>query len=207
MTAILTSLRNAVIAGFALAAVLFVLYGAVWSGTFDNAGFWSFVVRWTHVLAGIMWIGHLWYFNFTQTPTMPKIPDEMKPAIGKFIAPQALFWFRWGAALTVLTGLLLAWLQGYFVQAMTLGLSGPTATRTLLIGIGMWLGLIMAINVWFVIWPNQQKALNIGDRFKDLDKDAKAKHARTAMLFSRTNTILSVPMLFCMVAAQNLPVA
>lgn len=207
MTVILTNLRNAVIAGFALALVLAILYATVWNGSFDM-NYWRFVTRWVHVIAGIMWIGHLWYFNFTQIPTMPKIPDEMKPAIGKFIAPQALFWFRWGAAVTVAAGLLLAAMQGYFVQAMTLGLSGENAAPFhTLIGIGMWLGLIMAFNVWVIIWPNQEKALNIADKHPSLDKDAKAKHARTAMLFSRTNTILSIPMLFSMVAAQNLPVS
>lgn len=203
MTAILTNLRNAVIAGFALAVVLVVLYAAVWGGSFDD-NYWRFLVRWIHVIAGIMWIGHLWYFNFTQIPTMPKIPDEMKPAIGKFIAPEALFWFRWGAMVTMIAGLILAMLNGYLVEALTFGLAAPATEGQICIGIGMWLGLIMWFNVWFVIWPNQQKALNIADKYPNLDKDAKARHARTAMLFSRTNTILSVPMLFAMVAAQGL---
>jgi uncharacterized membrane protein len=100
----------------------------------------------------------------------------------------------------------LALVNGYFVQAFSLGLAGGGAVATL-IGIGMWLGVIMWFNVWFIIWPNQQKALNIGDKHASLDKDAKAKHARTAMLFSRTNTVLSAPMLFAMVGAQNLPVS
>ncbi|NWG70122.1 MAG: urate hydroxylase PuuD [Parvularculaceae bacterium] len=203
MTAILTNLRNAVIAGFVLAIVLVVLYATVWGGSFDD-NYWRFLVRWTHVIAGIMWIGHLYYFNFTQIPTMPKIPDELKPAIGKFIAPEALFWFRWGAMVTMAAGLILAMMNGYFVEAMTLGLARPATEGQICIGIGMWLGLIMWFNVWFIIWPNQQKALNIADKHPNLDKDAKAKHARTAMLFSRTNTVLSVPMLFAMVAAQGL---
>ncbi|MEQ1928905.1 MAG: urate hydroxylase PuuD [Parvularculaceae bacterium] len=203
MTAILTNLRNAVIAGFALAIVLIVLYASVWGGTLDM-NFWRFITRWIHVIAGIMWIGHLWYFNFTQMPTMPKIPDEMKPAIGKFIAPQALFWFRWGAMVTMVAGLILAMLNGYLIAALTFGLAQAATPGQICIGIGMWLGLIMWFNVWFVIWPNQQKALNIADKHASLDKDAKAKHARTAMLFSRTNTVLSVPMLFAMVAAQAL---
>ena len=202
MTAILTNLRNAVIAGFALAIVLVILYAAVWGGGFDLT-YWRFLTRWFHVLAGIMWIGHLWYFNFTQIPTMPKIPDDLKPAIGKYIAPEALFWFRWGAMLTMLSGLLLAQLNGYLVGALSLGLTSGVP-RDALIGIGMWLGLIMWFNVWFIIWPNQIRALNIQNKFPDLDKDAKAKSARLAMLLSRTNTILSVPMLFAMVAAQNL---
>lgn len=204
MTIILTNLRNAVIAGFVLAALLLGLYASVWGGTFDE-NFWRFLMRWTHVLAGVMWIGHLWYFNFTQIPTMPKIPDELKPAIGKYIAPEALFWFRWGAMLTMASGLILAGLNGYLVSALSLGVSTNFgAPGHIAIGIGMWLGLIMWFNVWFIIWPNQQRALNINNKYPDLDKDSKAKHARTAMLFSRTNTVLSVPMLFAMVAAQAL---
>jgi uncharacterized membrane protein len=204
MTAILTNLRNAVIAGFVVTIVLVVLYAAVWGGSFD-IGYWRFLTRWAHVLAGVMWIGHLWYFNFVQIPTMPRIPDELKPAIGKYIAPEALFWFRWGAMLTILTGLLLATLSGYVIGALTLGLTSGLPRDTL-IGLGMWMGIIMWFNVWFIIWPNQIKALNIANKHPDLDKDAKAKFARTAMLFSRTNTVLSVPMLFAMVAAQNLGV-
>ena len=198
MTALLTNLRNAVITGFVLAAVVFLLYLTLWGGAVDGA-FLRFFLRWAHVLAGVMWIGLLWYFNFVQIPTMPKIPDDQKPAIGKHIAPEALFWFRWGAMFTILTGLTLAWLNGYFVQALTLGAVGGVAGHTA-IGIGMWLGVIMWFNVWFVIWPNQQKALNINNQYPDLAADAKAAAGRTAMLFSRTNTVLSVPMLFCMVA-------
>ena len=150
------------------------------------------IIRWLHVLSGVMWIGLLWYFNFVQIPSMPKIPDDQKPAIGKVIAPEALFWFRWSALSTVLFGLILAMMNGYLVDALVL--------NSALIGFGMWLGLIMAFNVWFVIWPNQQKALGM----VEVEADAKAKAARTAMLFSRTNTMLSVPMLFAMVAAQNM---
>jgi len=204
MTAILTNLRNAVIAGFGLAAVIFVLYVAVWDGALDLA-FAQFLFRWAHVIAGVMWIGLLWYFNFVQIPTMPKIPDEQKPAIGKHIAPEALFWFRWGAMATVAAGLVLAGLNGYLLQALSLGaVGGFTVPGHTVIGIGAWLGVIMWLNVWFVIWPNQQKALNIAGKYPDLAPEAKAAAGKTAMLFSRTNTVLSVPMLFCMVAAQNL---
>jgi uncharacterized membrane protein len=204
MTAVLTNLRNAVIAGFALALVLVLLYLFAWGGAFDMR-YWRFLFRWAHVISGIMWIGHLWYFNFTQIPTMPKIPDELKPAVGKFIAPAALFWFRWGAMATMATGVVLAWMNGYLHHALSLGATeGFQVPGHIAIGIGMWLGLIMWFNVWFIIWPNQQKALNIADKHPSLDKDQKAKHARTAMLFSRTNTVLSVPMLFAMVAAQAL---
>jgi len=151
------------------------------------------ILRWLHVLSGIMWIGLLWYFNFVQIPTMPKIPDELKPAIGKHIAPEALFWFRWGAMGTLITGLLLGLGQGWLHPAMTLSASH------LGIGMGMWFGIIMWANVWFIIWPNQKIALGI----VEADPASKPAAARTAMLFSRTNTMLSIPMLYCMISVQN----
>lgn len=157
-----------------------------------------FLFRWLHVLSGVMWIGLLWYFNFVQIPNMGKIPDEQKPAIGKVIAPAALFWFRWAALATVITGLILAALNDYIGDALMLGLSSKVTTHAA-IGFGMWMGLIMAFNVWFVIWPNQKKALGI----VEVPADEKPKAARTAMLFSRTNTMLSIPMLYAMVSAQN----
>ena len=172
---------------------------------FNNEGFdidrifWSWLFRYIHVVVGIMWIGLLWYFNFVQIPSMPKIPDEHKPAIGKVIAPAALFYFRWAALATILSGLILGWLNGYLHESMTLGI-GSGGGRNTAIGIGMWLGLVMAFNVWFVIWPNQKRALGI----VECNPELKAKSARTAMLFSRTNTLLSLPMLLSMVAAQNL---
>jgi uncharacterized membrane protein len=204
MAAILTSLRNTVTAGFLLAVLFVLLYAAIWSGPLDM-NFWRFFFRWFHVLSGIMWIGHLWYFNFTQIPTMPKIPDELKPAVGKFIAPEALFWFRWGAMFTIVTGIILAGMNDYLLQAYTLGATENFQNHQhIAIGIGMWLGTIMWFNVWFVIWPNQQKALNIANKFADLSKEAKAASAKTAGQFSRVNTMLSIPMLFCMVAASHL---
>jgi len=151
-------------------------------------------------LSAIMWIGLLWYFNFVQIPNMPNIPDDQKPAISKVIAPAALWWFRWGAMATVATGLILGYLNGYLESAMTLGFRGDGLPQHIAIGIGMWLGIIMWFNVWFVIWPNQKKALGI----VKVEDSVKAASARTAMLFSRTNTLLSIPMLFSMVAAQNL---
>ena len=159
----------------------------------------QFMIRWLHVGSGVMWIGLLWYFNFVQIPNMPKIPDEQKPAISKVIAPAALFWFRWGAMATIVTGLILAGLNGYLVEAMTIGLTDGIAKHTA-IGIGMWMGILMAFNVWAIIWPNQKKALGI----VEVDADAKKKAARTAMLYSRTNTMLSIPMLYAMVSAQNI---
>jgi uncharacterized membrane protein len=158
-----------------------------------------FLVRWLHIVSGIMWIGLLWYFNFVQIPNMGKIPDEQKPAISKVIAPAALFWFRWAALATIVFGLLQAWQLGWIGQALSLGLGGSGA-KMMMIGFGMWLGLIMAFNVWFVIWPNQQRALGL----VDCPADQKPKSARTAMLFSRTNTMLSIPMSYSMVAGPHL---
>jgi len=197
MSSILTSLEKTIGAGIAL-TILFVLYYISTGGALDTA-FWSLILRYVHVLSGVMWIGLLWYFNFVQIPNMPKIPDDQKPAIGKVIAPAALFWFRWGAMATIITGLLVAHVNGYLMQAMTLGVIDGVAKHTA-IGIGMWLGIIMFINVWFVIWPNQKRALGI----VEADASSKAASARTAMLFSRTNTLLSIPMLFAMASAQNI---
>ena len=159
----------------------------------------AFFSRWLHVLSGVMWIGLLWYFNFVQIPSMPNIPDEEKPAISKVIAPTALFWFRWAALATIITGLSAAHLNGYLVNALTLGIIDASQKDTA-IGIGMWLGIIMAYNVWMIIWPNQKIALGI----ISANDDQKPIAARKAMLFSRTNTALSIPMLYAMVSAQNL---
>ena len=199
MSNLLSSLSKTVHASLALAIVLFLgLFYQNDGFSFDRI-FWSWVARYTHVVVGIMWIGLLWYFNFVQIPNMAKIPDEQKPAIGKVIAPAALFYFRWAAAFTILSGLILAGLNGYLHDAMTLSISSGIPKHTA-IGIGMWLGVVMAFNVWFVIWPNQKRALGI----VECEPDLKVKSARTAMLFSRTNTLLSIPMLLTMVAAQNL---
>ncbi|MGH8829478.1 MAG: urate hydroxylase PuuD [Polaromonas sp.] len=194
MGAIFQSLGRTVLAGVVLLALLLVLLVMTTGANVGaNYAWWTFFMRWLHVLSGVMWIGLLWYFNFVQIPSMPKIPDEQKPAIGKVIAPTALFWFRWAALATVVTGVLLAAMTGYIVAA--LGLQKPFIA----IGVGMWLALVMAFNVWFIIWPNQKKALGI----VVVEAAEKAKAARLAMLTSRANTMLSIPMLFCMVAQQN----
>ena len=143
-----------------------------------------------------MWIGLLWYFNFVQIPSMPNIPDEHKPAISKVIAPKALFWFRWAALSTLITGIILGHLNGYLYDALTLDSYNG---KNLMIGIGMWLGAIMAFNVWAIIWPNQKRALGI----IEVSPEEKAIAAKKAMLFSRKNTILSIPMLVAMTVAQN----
>ena len=199
MSNLLSSLSKTIHASVGLMIVLFLGLFYLNEGFAFDTLFWSWLFRYIHVVVATMWIGLLWYFNFVQIPNMPKIPDDQKPAIGKVIAPVALFYFRWAALATVVSGLILATLLGYVHDAMTLGITSGGGKNTA-IGIGMWLGLYMAFNVWFIIWPNQKKALGI----VECDPEQKAKSAKTAMLFSRTNTLLSLPMLLSMVAAQNL---
>ena len=177
------NLHLVLVAGLVLSIALIV-------GIEPNGELEQQVIRWLHTLSGILWIGLLYYFNFVQIPTMPKIPAELKPAVSKHIAPAALFYFRWAAAVTVLLGLIIAWRSGYLVEALTLD------STYALIGIGMWLALIMAFNVWFIIWPNQKKALGL----VEADDASKAKAASTAMMASRLNTLLSIPMLYSMVS-------
>jgi uncharacterized membrane protein len=183
--------------GLVVGLVILIL-GRIQSGAGLNVAFWTDLFRWAHVIAGVLWIGILYYFNFVQMPTMPKIPAEQRPAISKFIAPEALFWFRYAALATVVFGLITAMLGGYLSALWTFGIGGGGARFTM-IGIGMWMALIMAFNVWFVIWPNQQKALGL----VEVDADTRTKAARTAMLFSRFNTMFSVGMLYAMVAAKG----
>ena len=194
MSQILQSLNKTLLAGLILLIAIVLIVGSVSGSPIQFTPVWtSFLFRWLHVACGIMWIGLLYYFNFVQIPSMPKIPDEQKPAIGKVIAPAALFWFRWAALATVVTGLVVATLQGYLHAAFTLQ-PGFVA-----IGIGMWIALVMAFNVWFIIWPNQKKALGI----VVVEPEAKARAARLAMLTSRTNTMLSIPMLYMMSAQSH----
>ena len=150
--------------------------------------------RWLHVFFGILWIGLLYYLNFVQVPTMPKIPDELKPGVSKHIAPNVLFFFRYGALLTLVTGLIIAFHNGYAIDALTFAGEGGVD----LIGIGMWLALIMAFNVWFIIWPAQQKILGL----VEATPEAKAAAGPRALFASRTNVLLSLPMLYAMVNAN-----
>jgi uncharacterized membrane protein len=196
MAAIFQSLGRTVIAGLVILVVAVLITTGMTSSSFElNQYTVNFIMRWLHVLAGVMWIGLLWYFNFVQIPSMPKIPDEQKPAIGKVIAPTALFWFRYAALATVVTGLLLAHLsgEGYLVGALSL------QAAYIKIGLGMWMALIMAANVWFIIWPNQKKALGI----VSVEADAKAAAAKMAMMASRINTILSNTIIWMMVAQTH----
>ena len=195
MAAFFQSLGRTITAGVVL-LIIFIILAGLGTGAWiqlDTMDWWKFFFRWLHVMSGVMWIGLLWYFNFVQTPSMPKIPDEQKPAIGKVIAPAALFWFRWAAMSTIVTGLILAWMSGYLVNA--LGLQKPFHA----IGLGMWLGIIMWFNVWFIIWPNQKKVLGI----VQVGAEEKAAAAKMAGATSRFNTMLSIPMLYMMVAYQN----
>ncbi|GAB2176646.1 urate hydroxylase PuuD [Dongia sp. agr-C8] len=186
MGKILENLHRTLGLGLVLAIIVAVLRHPDYLAT---EAYWAGIMRWVHVFFGILWIGLLYYFNFVQIPTMPKIPAELKPAVGKHIAPAALFFFRWAALLTVVFGILTAAASRYIVEALSFQSGFAT------IGIGMWLALIMAANVWFVIWPNQKKALGI----VEATADQKTAAARLAMLASRTNTMLSIPMLYCMV--------
>ena len=199
MGEILKSLPKTIHLSIALSLILFIgLFFANGGFDFDTL-FWSWLFRYFHVLSGVMWIGLLWYLNFVQIPSMPKFTDEQKSAITKVIAPAVLFWFRWAAFATIITGLIVAYLNGYIHQALMLGI-GTGGGKNTAIGIGMWLGLIMAFNVWFIIWPNQKKALGI----VDATPEEKPVALKKAVMASRVNTLLSLPMLLAMVSAQNL---
>ena len=195
MAKILGNFHLALLIGIALLVV--AMFGLHAEGI-GEPGYWAQWLRFVHVFAGILWIGLLYYFNFVQIPTMPKVPAELKGGVSKYIAPEALFWFRWSALATVILGVALAETNPtgrYLMPALAF----EQGYRV--IGLGMWLGLIMAANVWFVIWPNQKKALGL----KPADDEAKAKSARTAMIASRINFVLSIPMLYCMVTQFYLP--
>tara|TARA_B100000700_G_scaffold309674_1_gene389162 strand:- start:111 stop:713 length:603 start_codon:yes stop_codon:yes gene_type:complete len=196
---LLSSLSRTVHVSLAITVLLFLGLFYQNDGFSFDALFWSWFAQFVQVITGIIWIGLLWYFNFVQIPNMARIPDEQKPAINKVIAPAALFYFRWGAVLAILSGFAIMALNEYLYDAMTLSIGSGIPKHTT-IGIGMWLGLIMAFNVWFIIWPNQKRALGI----VECDPEYKARSARRAMLFLRVNTLISIPMLLTLVAAQNL---
>ena len=199
MQGLLSNFRNTMIVSFLLAVIMVVGYMSHY-GSADSI-FWQAVFRWLHTFFGILWIGLLYYFNFVQIRKMPDIPAELKPAVSKYIAPEALFWFRYAALATWIMGVILAFNRGYLVQAFTLGaLDGFSVPQHTFIGVGMWLATIMFFNVWVFIWPNQKIALGLVEG----DADAKAKAGKVAMLFSRTNTLLSLPMLVTMTMNQTI---
>lgn len=193
MANILGNLNRAIIIGLVLLGVVIV---GLHSGSIgaDTSRWVGWLLRAMHAWAGILWIGLLYYFNFVQIPTMPKVPAELKPAVGKYIAPEALFWFRWSALATLVLGLGIPGLSGY-------SLGNPLSFQPgyIVIGTGMWLGIMMAANVWMVIWPAQRIALGI----EDGTADQKVAAAKKAMMGSRINFILSFPMLYCMVTQQG----
>jgi uncharacterized membrane protein len=202
MAGLLSNFRNTMILSVVLALIMMAAFAH--SHGLDQT-FWQAVFRWMHVVFGILWIGLLYYFNFVQIRVTPAIPAELRPAISKYIAPEALFWFRWAALMTVIAGFGVAGLRGstYFAKVFTFGLAGgydSSDAGFTLMGVGVWLAIIMFLNVWGIIWPNQKIALGI----KDADADAKARAARIAMLASRTNTLLSLPMLTSMAMYQTL---
>ena len=206
MAGLLSNFRNTLIVSLILAVVMIWAFGVNSGRELGDVGYWQAIFRWVHVFFGILWIGLLYYFNFVQIRVMPAIPAELKPAVGKHIAPEALFWFRWSALGTVLAGLILASLRGhaYAVETLSLGLVGGYGEGDggfTLLGVGVWLAIVMFIIVWGFIWPNQKIALGIKEGY---DADAKAKAAKTAMLFSRTNLLLSLPMLTSMTMYQTL---
>ncbi len=204
MAKLLSNFRTTFLLSILLAGVMIFAFGRIAPGGFD-LGFAQAAFRWVHVVAGILWIGLLYYFNFVQIRVMPNIPAELKPAVGKHIAPEALFWFRWAALVTVLAGLVVMILRGhaYAMEVLSFGLAGGLVQgdqQYSLMGIGVWLAIVMFLNVWGIIWPNQKRALGI----VPADDDTKAKAARLAMLASRTNLLLSLPMLTAMAMYQTL---
>ena len=187
------NLHSVLLAGFALTIAVMAYFLSVSDGALPIDA--TSVLTWLHVFFGIVWIGLLYYLNFVQVPTMPKIPAELKAGVTGYIAPRVMLFFRYGALLTVITGLSLAIVKGYAHRAMTFG--GATSAENL-IGLGMWLALIMAFNVWFIIWPAQQKILGL----VEASAEEKAAAAPRALYASRTNVLLSLPMLYCMVSAN-----
>lgn len=184
----LKSITGTIVLGFVVALIVILILG---SGTFS---LWS-TVTWLHVFAGVIWIGLLYYFNFVQVPAVGEAAaDEGGPgpaAINKYVAPRALLWFRWGALATWLTGAA-AIEAGPFNGLMNVFTFGPGVQ---IIGLGAWLGTIMLFNVWVLIWPNQKKILGI----VEASAEEIAKGKVVALMASRTNTFLSIPMLMCMV--------
>ena len=180
--------------GLVLAIIVIITF-AGWTGV-GAREVTDDVFRWLHLFFGILWVGLLYYLNFVQVPLMPRIPAEQKGAITGFIAPRVFFFFRWAALLTVLTGLSIAFHNGYGAQALTF--QGAGADGINLIGLGMWLALIMAFNVWFIIWPAQKKILGV----VEASADEKAAAAPRALAASRTNLLLSLPMAYAMVSAN-----
>ena len=197
----LNSVRGTIIGGFVLAIIIVVIAG---DSHMPAAMPVNAIMIWLHVFSGIIWIGLLYYFNFVQVPALADAAaDDGGPGgagITKYVAPRALFWFRWGALATWLTGALFLLHRGMLDDAFALGqLTESTNSYALTIGIGAWLGTIMLFNVWVLIWPNQKKILGM----VEASADEIAKGKRIAFLASRTNTLLSIPLIMSMVGAGH----
>jgi uncharacterized membrane protein len=197
----LNSVRGTIIGGFVLAIIIVVIAG---DSHMPAAMPINAIMIWLHVFSGIIWIGLLYYFNFVQVPALADAAaDDGGPGgagITKYVAPRALFWFRWGALATWLTGAMFLLHRGMLDDAFALGqLTESTNSYALTIGIGAWLGTIMLFNVWGLIWPNQKKILGI----VEASADEIAKGKRIAFLASRTNTLLSIPLIMSMVGAGH----
>ncbi len=193
----LMSVKGSIITGFAI-AILFAVFAV--DGGWNELG----LARWLHIIAGITWIGLLYYFNTVQIPALAEaVADKGGPGgagIAKYVAPRALLWFRWSAVATWLTGAWYLLRAGDFAGAFALGLAGDEFNAyQFVIGIGAWLGTIMLLNVWALIWPNQKKVLGI----VAATDEQKARARKTALLASRTNFVLSIPMLMCMAGAMH----
>jgi uncharacterized membrane protein len=192
----LDKISGTIVTGLVISVVIAV------GTSLEGASAANSLVIWLHVAAGVTWIGLLYYFNFIQAPSIGEANADAEgpgpAAITKYVAPRALLWFRWAALVTWLSGALFLFLNGTLGDAFELGLrtGNPYATT---IGIGAWLGTIMLFNVWILIWPNQKKVLGI----VEATAEEKARGARIAFLASRTNTMLSIPMLMSMVGAGH----
>ena len=198
----LETIKGTLIAGVVLAVVLALVVAEHAGGAVTEFT----LMRWLHIAAGVTWIGLLYYFNFVQVPALKAAADDKGgpggAGISKYVAPRALLWFRWAALVTWLSGAAYLWRSGWLLGSFTFGMAGTAGLHHNAIGIGAWLGTIMLFNVWVLIWPNQQKVLGL----KPATDAEKAKARRVAFLASRTNTMLSLPMLLFMVAsAHGLP--
>ncbi|MEX2630285.1 MAG: hypothetical protein WD341_10140 [Tistlia sp.] len=202
MDTILKSPVRSLLLGLLLVVPLlaFALPGAA-APDLGSGAFWSFAVRWLHIGAGILLVGLLWYVNLVLLPIMPRLPEEVRPGVAKILGPAVVLWMRWAGLAVAATGLLLAGLEGYLAQALSLGaIEGFAVARHAAIGLGIWLAILMIANLWLFIWPEQRIAVGLAGG----EPDRRVLAARRALAGTRINLVLSLPMLFLMVAARHL---